>query len=240
WSRSSTRRVRGSALERGMKQLKWWAVGPVLGICAGVWGAAHPVHADPWDTTAAGRSTIRLSAMGAVPLFQVDWCNSGRGDNRNANAQTNGHKYIYPAFSAALGFEHFVCRGLSLGIDASVQYHCSYPNNTYSPTTPYYYLAIPVALTAGYTVAFWRIRLPLTVGAGFNYQHYYTSTYYGLVLKAAAGCYFQLTEHWSLGVSATYSGVPRSCEKIIEEDRQQTNTRTAQFIAAGVDVRYHL
>ncbi|QUK74421.1 hypothetical protein [Treponema pallidum] len=151
----------------------------------------------------------------------------------------NGNKEVYPAFGVSFGYEYFVYRGLSLGIDASAQHSCSYPFY-YQKERLCSYLAVPVTLNASYTLAFWRIRLPLTVGAGFSYQHYYTSTYYGLLLKAGAGCYLQLTERWSLGASAAYSGVPRSCEKVVEEEREQTNTRTAQFVTAGVDIRYHL
>ncbi|AEH40091.1 hypothetical protein TPCCA_0133b [Treponema paraluiscuniculi Cuniculi A] len=231
--------------KKRMKQLKQCAAHGIrflqvcaygVGVAAGAAYAQEVAPAASWDVTAAGRGIARVSFIGTVPLFQVNWCNTARGDLQGVAA--NGNKEVYPAFGVSFGYEYFVYRGLSLGIDASAQHYCSYPYNNVNQLCSY--IAVPIALTAGYTLAFWRIRLPLTVGAGFNYQHYNTSTYCGLLLKAGAGCYVQLTERWSVGASAAYSGVPRACEKVFERNDKQTNTRTAQFVTAGVDIRYHL
>ncbi|AEZ60461.1 hypothetical protein TPADAL_0134a [Treponema pallidum subsp. pallidum DAL-1] len=75
--------------KKRMKQLKQCAAHGIrflqvcacgVGVAAGAAYAQEVAPAASWDVTAAGRGIARVSFIGAVPLFQVDWCNTARGD----------------------------------------------------------------------------------------------------------------------------------------------------------------
>lgn len=125
---------------------------------------------------------------------------------------------------AAFGYSRFINSKIALGGELCFGFNSTLGNNMF------FYL--PITFKTTYEMVFSRIHIPLSLGAGFAFQTYNDSNYFGLILKPEAGVYFQLKPEWSFGATATWNYIPEWC-------KDKSQNRTGNILSARLGVRYH-
>ena len=171
-----------------------------------------PITAYVYEPIRKGDQFIRLGLQLGIPLFNTS--------PSKFAIKTN----IYPGGSIFLGYSHYLTKGVSIGGDLAFAFHLTLGSNLY--------FAIPFTINSGYTFATGKLRIPLTLGIGGDFQSYNGTRYFSLFFRPQMGIFYQYSPEWSFGGELSWDIVPQWY-------KEKRYNRTGNFLNIGFAARYH-
>ena len=173
---------------------------------------AKPESTFVYEAIRKGDQFIRMGLGASFSLFNM----TPDGIETKTNMKSGG--------TGTIGYSRFLNSRIALGGDIAFSFNPTLGSNLY------FYL--PMTFKATYAFVFDRIHVPVSLGAGFAFQTYNTTNYFGPIVKPEVGAYFQYSPDWSVGVSLGWNIIPQWYE-------DGENNRTGNILDAVIGMRYH-
>lgn len=159
-----------------------------------------------------GDQFIRMGLGLGIPLFNL----SSNGIDTSTNLLLGG--------TGIIGYSRFLNSKIALGGEIAFSFNSTLGDNLF------FYL--PITFKATYAFVYKRIHIPLSLGAGFAFQTYNTTNFFGPIIKPEVGAYFQYSPDWSFGASAAWNIIPQFYN-------DGNGNRTGNILDVALGVRYH-
>ncbi|OQA64285.1 MAG: hypothetical protein BWY39_00336 [Spirochaetes bacterium ADurb.Bin269] len=172
----------------------------------------QPATSYEYEPIRKGDQLIAISLGIGIPLFNL----GPDGIETKTNIFTGG--------LGTIGFSQFINTRIALGGEITFAFNSTLGENLY--------FYIPMMFTASWETVFDRIRVPVSLGAGFAFQTYNSVTYFGPVVRPRIGAYYQYNPEWSFGVGAEWNAIFQWYE-------QRENNRTGNIMNVTAGMRYH-
>ena len=159
-----------------------------------------------------GDKFIKIDLAGAFPLNFGDIFQDGE-----SQLEIGG--------TGAIGFYYFLTGDIAIGADLGFGYQPTIGSNIFN--------YIPLTIGAIFQPTLAHFEFPISLGIGAAVENYLSETYFpGLILKAGAGAFYRITPAWSLGINATWMGMPHWY-------KNPKYNFFGHFLDAGLTIRYH-
>lgn len=159
-----------------------------------------------------GDQFIRMGLGLGIPLFNL----SSNEIETTTNLELGG--------TGIIGYSRFLNSKIALGGEIAFSFNSTLGDNLF------FYL--PITFKATYAFVFKRIHIPVSLGAGFAFQTYNTTNYFGPIIKPEIGAYYQFSPDWSYGATVAWNIIPQYY-------KNGDGNRTGNILDVALGVRYH-
>ncbi len=126
----------------------------------------------------------------------------------------------------SLEWSTFINNRVSLGIGLAGSFAFTRQNNTYS--------LIPITANLTYNLLFSSFEIPFIFGAGLGINRVDKQVYFGPLIKAGTGFFYNVNAQWSMGIRFQYWLVPE-----IYFGDQADKTSYGNFMDIGLSAKFH-
>lgn len=159
-----------------------------------------------YQQNAAGDQNINIRVMPNFPL--------------------NFEDRLYVGGQITVGYNRFLTSWFAVGAELAFGYNPTLGSNilTY----------VPMTIGATFLPAIKKFEFPITVNIGMTVINYLSYTYFpGLVVRCGAGCYYRISESWSVGVEGFFTYMPEW-----HPDQPEKNDNL-NYASVSAGVKYH-